>query len=109
MLSANVSIRPYSVSYTHLDVYKRQEWQEREELLRIDNLFREKLHYPLRMEALAQPWTEKDEQKSEHVLKLRFHIYSEVEMNEVELAMEHPETAEICWNGEALELSLIHI
>lgn len=83
--------------------FDEEEWQEREELLRIDNLFREKLHYPLRMEALAQPWTEKDEQKSEHVLKLRFHIYSEIEMNEVELAMEHPETAEICWNGKAVE------
>ncbi len=34
--------------------FDEEEWQEREELLRIDNLFREKLHYPLRMEGVAR-------------------------------------------------------
>lgn len=80
-----------------------EEWQEREELLRIDNLFREKLHFPLRMEALAQPWTEKNKEGADHILRLRFSIYSEIEINEVEFAMEHPETAEICWNGKTVE------
>ena len=80
-----------------------EEWQERKGLLRIDNLFREKLHFPLRMEALAQPWTEKNEERADHILRLRFNIYSEIEINEVELAMEHPETAEICWNGKNVE------
>lgn len=79
------------------------ELQEQEELLRIDNLFREKLHYPLRMEALAQPWTEKNEEKLYHALKLHFIIYSEIEVNEVELAMEHPEVAEIIWNGKLVD------
>lgn len=78
-------------------------WQQREELLRIDNLFREKLHYPLRMEALAQPWTEKEEETLSHALKLRFTIPSEIEMDEVELAMEHPEVNEIFWNEEPVK------
>ena len=52
--------------------FDEEEWQEREELLRIDNLFREKLHYPLRMEALAQPWTEKDEQKVRACTEIAF-------------------------------------
>lgn len=30
-------------------------WQAREEMLRLDNNIREKLHYPSRMEKFAQP------------------------------------------------------
>lgn len=78
-------------------------WQEREELLRIDNLFREKLGYPLRMEALAQPWLNQEIRKEEHLLKLRFKIQVEME-RELQrkgccLAMEGLEKAEIFVNG----------
>ena len=34
-------------------------WQQVDEILRIDNKFRELLNYPLRMNKLAQPWTNK--------------------------------------------------
>ena len=47
-------------------------WQEKEELLRIDNKFRQILGYPLRMEAFAQPWVDQEEEKAEHVLRLKF-------------------------------------
>lgn len=78
------------------------EWQEKEELLRIDNLFRKSLGYPLRMEALAQPWTEDREEECTHVLKLCFAVESEISLPEVYLAMEHPEQTEIIWNGKKI-------
>ena len=81
------------------------EWQPEEELLRIDNLFREKLGYPLRMEALAQPWTQHMEEKAGHVLKLRFRIHSETDVEEVMLAAEHIRDTEILWNKEKIEYS----
>ncbi|MDO4273628.1 MAG: glycosyl hydrolase [Eubacteriales bacterium] len=79
--------------------FDQGQWQEREEILRIDNLFREQLGYPLRMEALAQPWTQKKEKTHRHMLKLRFHIMSEIKVEGAYLAMEHPEAADIFWNN----------
>ncbi len=76
------------------------EWKKEEEILRIDNLFRQKLGYPLRMEALAQPWVNQKESKKVHKLGLRFHILSEIQMEGCMLAMENPKEAGICWNGK---------
>lgn len=75
------------------------EWQPREELLRIDNLFRRQLGYPLRMEALAQLWTHSQAEAPSHRLRLRFRIPSEIRLEGTMLAMEHPESARITWNG----------
>lgn len=75
-------------------------FQEEEEILRIDNLFRRKLGYPLRMEALAQPWTQKGCVGEPHLLHLRFEIMSEIEKSSVEFAMEDPEGCIVIWNGE---------
>lgn len=77
-------------------------WQEKEEILRIDNLFREALGYPLRMEALAQPWVNQDEEKPQHVLTLRCQVRSEISLPEVSFCMEHPENAKIVWNGATI-------
>lgn len=71
------------------------DWQAEEEVLRIDNLFREKLGYPLRMEALAQPWVEKQVLSPEHLLSLRFSIYSETELKNISLAVEDLENIEV--------------
>lgn len=35
----------------------QEEWRDTEEVLRIDNLLRARLGYPLKMEAFAQPWS----------------------------------------------------
>ena len=83
--------------------FDAEEWNDKEEILRIDNIFREKLNYPLRMEALAQPWTRRDEGKSEHVLKLRYRIQSEIKLKEIYLGMECPENSEIIWNNVKIE------
>lgn len=75
------------------------EWQPEEELLRVDNRFREVLGYPLRMEALAQPWVNQEKSKEGHRLKLRFHIDAEIQVEDVYLALERPEKIQIYLNG----------
>ncbi len=78
-------------------------WQEKEELLRIDNKFRQILGYPLRMEAFAQPWVDQEEEKAEHVLRLKFVFESLEEIPEVKLALENT-TAAITFNGKKVSL-----
>lgn len=79
------------------------EWQPEEEILRIDNLFREKLGYPLRMEAFAQPWTNDREEGFEHTLSLRFHIHTEILLEEIFLAMENDGKTRIFLDEKAVE------
>lgn len=74
-------------------------WQTEEELLRIDNLFRERLGYPLRTEALAQPWIDQETGITEHKLYLRFTVHSEVTATGISLALEEADQAEIMLNG----------
>lgn len=82
--------------------FDEEDWQEKEEILRIDNLFREKLAYPLRMEAFAQPWLNQEEEPYEHKLSLRFSIYSEIELPKVSLALENGEDTLVFFNGEQM-------
>ena len=77
-----------------------ESWHEEEEVLRIDNFFRERCGYPLRMEALAQPWVVQKSQAAQHVLRLRYHIKAERVINGIKLALENPENCIIVWNGE---------
>lgn len=79
------------------------EWQSMDEVLRIDNKFRELLGYPLRMEALAQPWTETHEVVNDRTLSLRYTVSSEVEVKDVSLALEDLEHTTIYVNGEKID------
>lgn len=75
-------------------------WQPREELLRIDNSFRKQLGYPLRMEALAQPWVNNDGIVSEqHTLSLKFTVVSGIEVINAHLALEDAQNTEIVVNN----------
>lgn len=84
-------------------------WQPKEDILRIDNLFRAKLGFPLRMEAWAQPWTRKVQPGSNHFLHLRFDFRSEIQCDDVCLAMEGLDGPgcgiEIIWNGSETGIS----
>lgn len=64
-------------------------WQEKEEILRIDNLFRKKLGYPLRMEAFAQPWTRNVEEPTEHRLSLKYTVECTCDLEGCHVAMEN--------------------
>ncbi len=75
------------------------EWMAREELLRIDNCFREKLGYQLRMQAYPQPWVQEDQTGTPHILSLKFNIASDIDVQGVRLALEN-KNACIRWNGK---------
>lgn len=78
------------------------EYQPLEEILRIDNRFRQKLGFPLRMDAFAQPWVLEPEQPG-HVIRLRFEISSELDLEDCLLALEDAGSTGITFNGEAVE------
>lgn len=80
-----------------------REWNSRDELLRIDNRFRELLGYPLRMEAWAQPWSVERQEEGKHVLGLRYTFESEVEVGDCYLALENISGTEIIVNGESVQ------
>lgn len=73
-----------------------------EEILRADNLFRKKLGFPQRQDAVAQPWT-LDKEKIEHYITLRFKINSEVEVEKPILAIEDAEKLDITLNNNAVK------
>ena len=72
---------------------------EAEEILRLDNILREKLGYPLRSGAVAQPWVV-GKIPPEHTVTLEYEINSETEYIGAELALEDGDSAEIIFNGE---------
>lgn len=86
-----------------------EEWNDEEDILRIDNRFREKLGMPLRTEAFAQPWVEADAGKQEqegHILHLKFRVEALCEVDGVLLALEQPEYTKVLWNGRTVETNI---
>lgn len=77
-------------------------WHGQEEILRIDNKLREKLGWPLRMEAFAQPWVDKSVEKTRHSITLRFKILSAVYTKNIKLGMEEADLAQITVNGQTI-------
>ncbi|MCI9335953.1 MAG: hypothetical protein HFH93_00190 [Lachnospiraceae bacterium] len=74
------------------------DWKEKEEILRLDNNLRREVGYPLREDAYAQPWIH-GERSYEHKVSLRFTVSSQIDMDEVELALENESITELIWNG----------
>lgn len=79
------------------------EWNPQDEVLRIDNKFRELLGYPLRMEALAQPWTNDKEEGFTHTLSLRYTVRADADLKNIALAMENDENTKIYLDGKPVE------
>ncbi|AEF82861.1 hypothetical protein [Leadbettera azotonutricia] len=75
-------------------------YKPKEELFRLDNELRERLSWPSRGEAVAQPWVEHDS-STPHTLKLRFSFDSEIEIKGAELALENAANTKVALNGEA--------
>jgi len=80
------------------------EWQEENEILRIDTKIREKLNFPVRMLRMAQPWITPEYKGESHSIKLRFTINSEVDVKNIQLALETPEFAKITFNGSGIDI-----
>lgn len=70
-----------------------------EEILRADNICRERLGWPTRKEAVAQPWVLEPEAPT-HTLTLRFAVESEIAVNGAKLALEDAALAKVICNGE---------
>jgi hypothetical protein len=78
------------------------EWEPLEEILRLDNLAREKLKLHMRAGRIAQPWTDREPAPVVGQLQLRFVIRSEVVVNEPLLALENAEQTEIQLDGKGV-------
>ena len=73
-----------------------------EEIMRIDNLVRKKLNLQSRRTKFVQPWAVSNSPE-EHNLKLVYTVESEIDIEGVALALEHPESTTIKLNGKLVE------
>ena len=76
-------------------------WQPKEEILRLDNVCRDKLGWPNRKIAVAQPWVIQEEPAT-HTVHLRWHIQSDIEYSGAQLAIEDAELLKLKWNGKEI-------
>jgi hypothetical protein len=75
-------------------------YRGREEILRLDNILRGEIGWPVRGEAFAQPWVEQDS-TIPHVLRLRYTFESAVPLAGTELAIENAAVSKVFLNGES--------
>ncbi len=74
------------------------------EMLRLDNVLRERLHMPLRCEALAQPYVRVAEEKRDHKVKLRTTFESGVTLSGCCLALEEAAYCTGTLNGQPIDM-----
>ena len=77
------------------------EWQPAEEILRLDNACRQQLGWMQRFESFPQPWVIPEETPT-HSVALRLTVTSDMDCDDVQLAIEDAETVTLRWNGEAV-------
>jgi hypothetical protein len=76
-------------------------WQGPDEILRIDNMFRELCGFPLRKDALEQPWVTPDE-TPRHKLSLRFTVQAARVLTGTLLALENASQTAVTVNGKSV-------
>jgi hypothetical protein len=83
------------------------EWEEQEEVLRIDNILRRRLGIPLKLDQLEQPWVSKQSRKPhDHKLQLRFRFKSKIAVEGSLLAVEKaPELTSVRLDGKELKVT----
>ena len=81
-----------------------EEYREREEILRLDNILRSELGWPLRGNSVAQPWVEKDI-TTPYTLRLRYIFNSEINVEGAELALENAKVTTVTLNGQKAVLT----
>jgi hypothetical protein len=102
-----VTLEEPNVCLLDIFEYKIDEgaYQPLEEILRIEDKAREICGLSPKGGAAysgAQPWTFQEE-TAKHRLSLRIRVESEIALDSVLLALEHPEDTRLFWNGEAAE------
>lgn len=81
-----------------------EEFGKKEEILRIDNILREKAGGTVRQHAYPQPWAMDDGFEYTRDLTLRYSFESEIEGTELSLGIEKPENYELIFNDRAVEM-----
>lgn len=76
------------------------EWRGIEEILRLDNIIRDEVGYPLRRAAWTQPWVSGITHDTEHVLQLKYRVNSNITVKNAKLALESLEYTTIFVNGK---------
>ncbi len=76
-----------------------EEYSEKEEILRLDNLVRERLGLKERGGQVVQPWVLGDRPK-DHKVTLKFTFNSEIDYKDAVLALEDADTAKVIFNGK---------
>lgn len=77
-------------------------WQEKKDILTIDNEFRKAIGLPRRQDHFTQPYRIPYE-PIEHKVTLRYTFDSDIEVRDAYYAMERPENAVITLNGQKIE------
>lgn len=107
--------QPMSVTFDEPNVFlldnaeyclDNEEWNPVEDILKLDNINRIRLGFPPKEEAGAQPWTNNLQEIKSHVLSLRFHIDSDIDID-TELALESLNDTTIYVNGVKIESPII--
>jgi len=76
-----------------------EEWQPKEEILRIDNILRARIGWDRRGIKIKQPWVEFDG-STPHTVKLRYTFESRTTVVGAQLALEHADTCCVQLNGK---------
>ena len=79
-------------------------WEGPYEVLRLDNVVRERLGLPPVHGDIAQPWSEPEAPVSGTV-DLRFAVHSDVDLSGVRLALEQRDTSQVTWDGKAVPMT----
>jgi hypothetical protein len=74
-------------------------YRPREDILRLDNILRSELGWPLRNNAVVQPWVEPDI-STPHKVRLRYKFNSEIEIKNTLLALENAPITGVHLNGQ---------
>lgn len=93
------------LDYAEYKLDFEKEFSKPEEILRLDNICREKTGLPQRSGSIVQPYVT-GKNPASNTLTLRFTFESEIEYSNAELALEDAEKAEITFNGEKLNNSI---
>jgi hypothetical protein len=101
--TATVPVTLHEANVLLLDIAEyaldAHEYRPAEEILKLDNQLRKELSWPLRGDAVAQPWVEQD-LSTPHTLKLRYTFTADIALSGTELAMENASAAAVTLNGK---------
>lgn len=75
------------------------------EMLKLDNRIRERLHMPMRCEALAQPYVRFKEEMREHQVHLRKSFWSDLPVEDCWLALEEAPYCTGTLNGQPIDMA----